>query len=94
MRPTSILYIFSNSRKSKEMQTRKSASFGLTNLSIPGQMTFRKIQQAMLTEIPIYPALLEEGYRIALTIWFVPWAKDTVKGWMELIAILHGFGIL
>jgi hypothetical protein len=38
---------------------------------------------------PILPALLDETCRVVATLWVVPWAKDTVNGWMQLIAILN-----
>jgi hypothetical protein len=38
---------------------------------------------------PILPALLDEAYRVLATLWVVPWIKDTVEGWMEIVAILN-----
>lgn len=38
---------------------------------------------------PVLPALLEETYRVAATIWVLPWVKDTVEGWMQIVAILN-----
>jgi hypothetical protein len=38
---------------------------------------------------PLLPALLDETYRVGATIWLVPWVKETVEGWMQLVAIIN-----
>lgn len=38
---------------------------------------------------PILPRLLDETYRVAATLWVLPWLKDTVEGWMQLVAIFN-----
>lgn len=35
------------------------------------------------------PALLEETYRAAATIWVLPWVKETAEGWMQIIAVFN-----
>jgi hypothetical protein len=37
----------------------------------------------------IIRALLDEVYRVMAVLWVVPWVKDTVEGWMEIVAILN-----
>jgi hypothetical protein len=44
-----------------------------------------------LTALPILPSMLDEAQRVLITIWVVPLVKETVEGWMELVAILQGW---
>jgi hypothetical protein len=37
----------------------------------------------------LLPALLDEIYRVAATIWVIPWIKETAEGWMQIAAILN-----
>lgn len=38
---------------------------------------------------PILQALVDEFYRIIAILWVVPWVRDTVEGWMDIVAILN-----
>ena len=42
-----------------------------------------------LASLPILPVILDEATRVITIIWVLPWIKDTVEGWMQLVAILH-----
>lgn len=39
--------------------------------------------------LPILPGLLDESYRVAITIWVAPWVGNTLKELVEIIAILN-----
>jgi len=49
--------------------------------------TIPAMPQAILN--PIIPALVDEAYRIAATIWVVPWCRDTYQGVVQLIALIN-----
>jgi hypothetical protein len=38
---------------------------------------------------PLFPGLLEETYRVAATIWLVPWLQDTLEGVVQIIEFVH-----
>lgn len=38
---------------------------------------------------PLIPALFEESYRVAATIWLVPWLQETFEGVTEIIAFIN-----
>lgn len=37
----------------------------------------------------IIHALVDEASRVVTTIWILPYVKDTVMGWIQLLAILR-----
>jgi hypothetical protein len=52
----------------------------------PGDVKI-KMHHSILS--PILPALMEEAYRVAATLWLVPWVKDIMQGWIQLVAVVN-----
>jgi len=40
---------------------------------------------------PILSGVMDETYRIAITVWGFPWMKESIEGLVWLIAILNGW---
>lgn len=48
-----------------------------------------KMDHPLLAALPIVSSIFDEAYRVALTIWVLPWAKDTVDGWIQILIFLR-----
>lgn len=45
---------------------------------------------ATISRSILFPIMVDEAGRVAVVVWFFPWAADSIRGWVLLIMALRG----